>query len=125
MNIEHIALTITDHKEIKEFYQEILGFAEIKSFILQKELAREIFGLGKESRVFHLQTNDLMLELFLIPERFENVHNHICFSVPNREAIVNKAIRDGYACIRVRRQHSDMIFLKDKSGNLFELKQIQ
>jgi catechol 2,3-dioxygenase-like lactoylglutathione lyase family enzyme len=125
MNIEHIALTITDHKEIKEFYKEILGFAEIRSFILQKELAREIFGFGKESRVFHLQTNDLMLELFLIPERFENVHNHICFSVPNREAIVNKAIRDGYECIRVRRQHSDMIFLKDKSGNLFELKQIQ
>lgn len=125
MNLEHIALTITDHKEIKEFYQEILGFAEIKSFILQKELAREIFGFGKESRVFHLQKEDLLLELFLMPERFENVCNHICFSVPDREAIVNRAIRDGYACIRVRRQHSDMIFLKDKSGNLFEMKQIQ
>jgi len=125
MNLEHIALTITDHKEIKQFYQEILGFTEIRSFILQKDLAREIFGIGKESRIFHLQKDDLSLELFLMPERFEHVFNHICISVPDREAMVKKAIRDGYVCIRVRKQHSDMIFLKDKSGNVFEMKQLQ
>jgi len=125
MNLEHIALTITDHKEIKQFYQDILGFAEIRNFILQKDLAGELFGIGKDSRVFHLQKDDLLLELFLMPQWFEHAYNHICISVPAREAIVNKAIRDGYACIRVRRQHSDMIFLKDKSGNVFEMKQIQ
>jgi len=125
MKLEHIALTITDHTEIKQFYQKILGFTEIRSFNLQKDLAREIFGFGKETKVFHLQKDDLSLELFLMPERFEHVYNHLCISVPNREAIVNKAIRDGYACIRVRRQYSDMIFLKDKGGNVFEIKQIQ
>ncbi len=125
MKLDHIALTIADHKEIKNFYQEILGFAEIRSFILHKDLAREIFGIGKESRVFHLQKDVLFLELFLMPERFAHVYNHICISVPDREAIVNKAIRDGYACTRVRREYSDMIFLKDKSGNVFEMKQIQ
>jgi len=81
MNLEHIALTFTNHKEIKQFYQEILGFAEIRSFILQKDLAREIFGIGKESRIFHLQKDDLSMELFLMPERFEHVFNHICNSV--------------------------------------------
>lgn len=125
MNLEHIALTIADHKEIKKFYQEILGFAEIRSFILQKELAMEIFGIKKETNVFHIQKDDLLLELFLMPERFEHVYNHLCISVPNREAMVKKAIKDGYECIRVSRQHFDMIFLKDKSGNVFEVKQIQ
>ncbi len=125
MNLEHIALTITDHKEITKFYQEILGFAEIRSFNLPQDLAMEIFGIKKETNVFHIQKDDLLLELFLMPERFEHVYNHICISVPDREAIVNKAMRDGYACTRVRRQHSDMIFLKDKSGNVFEMKQIQ
>ncbi len=125
MNLEHIALTITDHKEIKQFYQEILGFSEIRSFILQQDMAREIFGIEKEAKVFHLQKNDLLLELFLMPERFEHVYNHLCISVPDREEIAYKAVHEGYACIRISRQHSDMIFLKDKSGNVFEIKQIQ
>ncbi len=65
MNLEHIALTVTDYKEISRFYQEILGFSEIRSFVLKKDLAREIFGIEKETKVFHLQKDDLLLEIFL------------------------------------------------------------
>jgi catechol 2,3-dioxygenase-like lactoylglutathione lyase family enzyme len=123
MNLEHIALTITDYSEIKEFYQKILGFTEIRSFILQKDLAREIFGIGKETKVFHFQKADLSLELFVMPERFEHVYNHICLSIPNRYEIASQADQNGYECIRIRRQNSNLIFIKDKSGNLFEIKQ--
>lgn len=65
MNLEHIALTVTDYKEISRFYQEILGFSEVRSFVLKKDLAREIFGIEKETKVFHLQKDDLLLEIFL------------------------------------------------------------
>lgn len=123
MNLEHIALTITDRKEIEIFYQKILGFSEVRSFILQEDLAREIFGIEKESRVYHLQNDSLLMELFLMPERFEHFYNHICISIPNREEIVYKADQYAYECIRIRRQNSDMIFIKDRSGNIFEIKQ--
>lgn len=123
MNLEHIALTITDRKEIEIFYQKILGFSEVRSFILQEDLAREIFGIEKETRVYHLQNDSLLMELFLMPERFEHFYNHICISIPNREEIVYKADQYAYECIRIRRQNSDMIFIKDRSGNIFEIKQ--
>jgi len=123
MNLEHIALTITDRKEIEIFYQKILGFSEVRSFILQEDLAREIFGIEQETRVYHLQNDSLLMELFLMPERFEHFYNHICISIPNREEIVYKADQYAYECIRIRRQNSDMIFIKDRSGNIFEIKQ--
>jgi catechol 2,3-dioxygenase-like lactoylglutathione lyase family enzyme len=125
MNLEHIALTITDYSEIKDFYQKILGFYEIRSFMLKKDLARDIFGIGKDTKVFHLQNDDLSLELFVMPERFEHVYNHICISVPDQDEIAFQADQNGYESIRIRRQNSNMIFIKDKSGNLFEIKQGQ
>ena len=47
MNLEHVALTITDYKEIEQFYHEILEMNKIKSFVLDKALARDIFGIGE------------------------------------------------------------------------------
>ena len=123
MNLEHVALTITDHKEIKNFYQEFLGMSEVRNFVLDKDLAREIFGFEKETTVFHLQKDELLLEIFITPEQCEHGFNHLCISIPNREKIVKKAVHHGYECIRVKRQNSDLIFVKDKSGNIFEIKQ--
>ena len=63
------------------------------------------------------------MEIFLIPERFENGFSLLCISISDREEIANKADQNGYACIRLKRGNSDMIFIKDKSGNTYELNQ--
>jgi len=123
MNLEHIALNIADLKEIESFYCEILGMSEIRHFVLDKNLAREIFGIEKETTVFQLEKNEIVLEIFLIPERFEYGFSHLCISISDREEIANKADQNGYSCMRLKRRNSDMIFIKDKSGNIFELKQ--
>ena len=123
MNLEHVALNIADLKEIESFYCEILGMSEIRHFVLDKNLAREIFGIEKETTVYQLKKNEIFLEIFLIPERFEYGFSHLCISISNREEIANKADQNGYSCMRLKRGNSDMIFIKDKSGNIFELKQ--
>jgi len=124
MNLEHVALNIADPEEIESFYCEILGMSEIRHFVLDKNLAREIFGIEKETTVFQLQKNEILLEIFIIPERFENGFSHLCISISNREEIANMADQNGYSCMRLKRGDSDMIFIMDKSGNIFELKQI-
>ena len=123
MNLEHVALNITDPEEIESFYCEILGMSEIRHSVLDKNLAREIFGIEKETTVFQLQKNEILLEIFVRPERFENGFSHICISISNREEIANKADQNGYSCVHLKRGNSDMIFIKDNSGNIFELKQ--
>ncbi len=123
MKLEHVALTISDDEEIEYFYQNILGLHKIRDFILKKDLAREIFGIDKETTVFLLQKNELLLELFLMPEQYSHDFKHICISIKNREELIEKAEQNAYQYIRIKRERSDLIFIKDKSGNIFEIKE--
>ena len=123
MKLEHIALTITDYNEIEQFYHKVLGMLEIKNFILDKDLARDIFGIEEETKIFLMQKDKLLLEIFLNTKQLNHSFYHICISTSHREDMVKRAIQLSYKCIRLKRQNSDMIFISDHSGNMFEVKQ--
>jgi catechol 2,3-dioxygenase-like lactoylglutathione lyase family enzyme len=123
MKIEHIALTISDPDEINNFYHDILGMDKVKSFTLNKNLAVNIFGLGTEPSVYELQKDDLILEIFVTPKQKKENFDHICLVVSEREKLFNKAKQNSYECIRKERQDFDLMFIKDKSGNIFEIKE--
>ncbi|MCF8299399.1 MAG: VOC family protein [Saprospiraceae bacterium] len=122
MKLEHIALSISEVKEIKNFYVDILGMKEQKNFILKAELGQKIFNINKDTSVFFLQKDDLFFEVFLNEEKPSTGFNHICFSVKDREGLIEKSETQNYECIRIERDFSDLIFIKDKSGNIFEIK---
>ena len=122
MKFEHVALSISDYNEIEQFYHDILGMREIKRFTLNKALSINIFGIEKETAVFQLQKDKVLLEIFLTPEKRDPGYNHICISTNNREEIVKKATQHSYKCLRLKRENSDLIFITDKSGNIFEVK---
>lgn len=124
MKLDHIALSITDKQEIQNFYCNILGMSEIRNFILNKKLAKEIFEIDKETLVFLLQKADLILEVFVRPVQIKADFEHICISMENRGPMVMKAIQNDYECIRIKREKSDLIFLKDNYGNKFEIKEL-
>ncbi len=124
MKLEHIGLTISESKEIKDFYINILGMREVKTFVLNKILAQKIFGINKNTSAFFLQKNDLFLEIFVTDEKLKQGFNHICLTIKDRETLVTKAEAQNYECIRIERDIFDLIFIKDKSGNIFEIKEM-
>ena len=123
MKLEHIALTISGAKEIQDFYVNVPGLREIKNFVLKNEIAQEIFNINKDITVFLLQKDDLYFEIFVSNEKLKQGFNHICISVKDREKLVEKSEAQNYKCIRIEREFSDLIFIKDKSGNIFEVKE--
>ncbi|MBI9039182.1 MAG: VOC family protein [Bacteroidales bacterium] len=123
MKIEHIALTVSDVEEVKNFYTDILEMEELKNFVLNKELSQKIFNTPEDTSAFFMQKNDLFLELFICNEKLKQGFNHTCISVNDREAIVKKAESRDYECIKIKREFSNLIFIKDKSGNIFEVKE--
>lgn len=124
MKLQHIALNIVDIEEIKNFFIDILGMKAIKNFVLKKDLAQKIFNINQGTAVYVLQKSDLFLELFISNERFTQGFNHLCISIKNREELINKSKNANYEDIRIQREFSDLIFIKDKSGNIFEIKEI-
>ncbi len=96
---------------------------EVNFFVLNKTLAQKIFGINKNTSAFFLQKNDLFLEIFVTDEKLKQVFNHICLTIKDRETLATKAEAQNYECIRIERDIFDLIFIKDKSGNIFEIKE--
>jgi len=122
MNLEHIAISVNHKDEIKDFYIDILGMEHVRSFALNQELVNDIFGFQTDIPVFLIKKGDLTLEIFVAKQDQNKRINHICFSVQNREELINKVQQKSYELIRIKRTTRDLIFVKDKSGNIFEIK---
>ena len=125
IKLEHIGITISEQEEINNFYQNILGFNQVKTFTLNKTLSGKIFNIPIDTPVYLMQKDNFILEIFVSADyQIKQNFNHICLSIKNREEVFQKAIAQKYECIRIERDVFDLIFIKDKGGNIFEIKEI-
>ncbi|MGC9375106.1 MAG: VOC family protein [Bacteroidales bacterium] len=122
MKLEHIAITIDNSDEIINFYERILGMEQARNFVLDKTLSAKIFGVHKNLPVYLMKREDLVLEIFIYKQNLQSV-NHLCISVENRENLIKEVQAKGYETIIIEREQPDLVFIKDKSGNIFEIKQ--
>ena len=124
MKLAHIALSVSDYKEIEKFYINVLGMKQIKNFVLRKSLAANIFDINEEITVFLLQKDKVVFEIFITTGNRKQAFDHVCISIKNRENFINKVLLNGYKVIRIERELFDLIFIKDKDGNIFEIKEM-
>ncbi len=125
MKLEHIALTINNHDEIIDFYHKVLEMKTVKAFTLNSELSTTIFGIKKGVHVYLLKKDDLIFEIFVSPVKISHGYSHVCFSTSKREVLIQNAIKLDYEVIQIEREYSDLVFLKDKSNNIFEIKELK
>lgn len=123
MNFEHIAIAVENNNEIVNFYQDILGMERVRDFILDKNMAQKIFGIKNHIPVFLMKKGKLVFEIFINKQTPNLVVNHICFSLDNRNVLIKNAQAKGYQTIIIEREQLDLVFIKDKSGNIFEIKE--
>ena len=123
MKLSHIGLNIQRKEELVDFYQNILGFYFEYQFALNTVFATKIFGVTKQPEVFLYKNENLYFELFVYPENTTMGFTHICIEVIDREKIAKKSENAGYPITRIQRNDKpDILFIKDKAGNIFELK---
>ena len=122
MKLEHIAITINLSDEIINFYERILGMEQERNFVLDKTLSTKIFGVNGNLPVYLMKREDFVLEIFIYKQKLQSV-NHLCISVENRENLIKEVQEKGYETIIIEREQPDLVFIKDKSGNIFEIKQ--
>ena len=123
MKINHVGINIQSEEEIVDFYQNILGFHFEYQFDLKLVLATKIFDIEKQPKVFLYSNENIQLELFVYPEKTKQGFAHICIEVTDREIIAKKCENAGYPITRIKRNDKpDILFIRDKAGNIFELK---
>ena len=122
MNLEHIAISVNSKDEITDFYQNILGMIQVRDFVIDKNLAFDIFGISADVPVYLLNKESLTLEIFVTEQENPKGFNHICFSVQDRNQVFKNAQEKAYKCILIKRDVNDIMFINDKAGNVFEIK---
>ena len=123
MKLNHIALTIKNKEELTDFYKNILGFNLEYEYEIDAKLADTIFDVRKQTEVFRYSKDELHFEFFISDEKPTPIFSHIGVDVEDREALADVCKKAGYKVIRVERSDKyDLLFVSDKTGNKFELK---
>ena len=118
----HIGLTIKNESEVKDFYEDLLNFKLEKQFTLPKDLNQKIFGFYEDTPVYRLSNGFVDIELFLTNLPARKNYTHLSYETTDRKALVDKAKMKNYPTITVEREEkSDLVFLQDQFGNLFEI----
>ena len=123
MKLNHIALSIQNKEELTDFYQNILGFRLEYQYEIDATLSSTLFDIDKPAEVFRYSNEELHLEFFVAAAKTIPAFAHIGIDVEDREVIAEKCKKAGYQVIRVERKEKyDLLFVSDKTGNKFELK---
>ncbi len=120
----HVAATINDLSDLENFYIDILGLEIKYKFNIQKNLSKQIFNIEKDVEVVIAGKQDFTMELFIADNINIRNFQHICITVENRGKMLKKAEENNYPCTIIERDDAhDIVFIQDKSNNLFEIKE--
>lgn len=121
----HIAITIHSPKEIENFYKKILLFNVQKKFSLNKETSQKIFNTEEVVDVYLMEHQSVQFEIFISYKKGKKLFSHVCLAYRQTNTIYEKAIKSGYKTLIKSNKENDTYFIWDKSGNMFEIKEIQ
>ena len=120
--IQHIALQYTDKKQADIFFKEILGLSLIKNFNVSEELAKQIFNISEEVEVFVYGNDDSTFEIFIAQKKQLDVFNHVCIKIDDKEEFFNNCNKYKLKPYYVIKEDKKILFLRDYSNNLYEIK---
>jgi catechol 2,3-dioxygenase-like lactoylglutathione lyase family enzyme len=126
MKLNHVALVCSSEQRADDFYEGVLELVKMKSFLLSRELARQIFEIDGECRVLVYGNSLFTIEVFLAtpaPVR-ETSFEHTCVEVKNIEEFVNRCEAMQVEVNRIPKGDRLLTFVKDYDGNRFEVKEL-
>ena len=121
----HVAITIHFPDEIENFYQKVLRFAVQNHFSINRETAQTIFNTNELAEVYMMALPTLQFEIFVSRETEKKRFTHVCLSYRQARNIYRKAVEQGYKTQVKKKKKNDTYFIWDKSGNMFEIKEMR
>lgn len=126
MKIDHIAVSSKTVEDSDKFFIELLGMKKERDFIVSDHLMEQFFGVKKKQRILRYENENASVEAFIMNDdsRALDTFTHTCLLIEDREKLIEKAKQLNFKVIKVPRKNSTgfYLFLKDKFGNLFEIK---
>ena len=125
MRLHHAALVSSSEANADKFYEDILKLGKIKTYVLKSDLALKIFEIDAECTLILYGNENFAVEVFVpgrVPSKKEPF-THLCLEVKDREEFLARCRSASLEINLVSRGDSQICFVRDLDGNLFEIKQ--
>ncbi|MDQ1334177.1 MAG: hypothetical protein QG552_1127 [Thermodesulfobacteriota bacterium] len=124
MKLNHVALVASSQEHADRFYEGLLKLKKIKVSRLTRDLAVQVFGFDLECPFILYGNEQFGLEVFVTDQMAVGsmTVSHICLQVEDREAFITECRSAGVEVLLIPRGESQLCFVRDLDGNLFEIK---
>ncbi|MEW5761415.1 MAG: VOC family protein [Candidatus Thermoplasmatota archaeon] len=121
--LDHIGLQYPDKDKAEIFFSKILGLPKIRDFTISAELGETIFGMKKNIDVAVYGNDKIKFEIFFTKDKIRYIYEHLCWVAPNKEEFISCCKSNGIDPIIVKKGDKDLLFIRDFSGYLYEIKE--
>ena len=121
--IQHIALNYNNGENAKIFFTKILGIPLIKSSELSNDLSKLIFHIDEKVIMEYYDNGSARFEIFISNEQRGKTYNHICIEIKDKTFFYAKCKEYGLNQFIVNKGDVELLFVRDFSDNLFEIKE--
>ena len=124
INLNHIGIMSKNKEDAISFFNKILEFNILYEFQIPESLSYEIFKIHQSLNVIVFGNSLVTIEIFIFPEFKLPEPNipHICINVEDLEMFLKIVNENNIEIIIGEREGRKKYFIKDFSGNLFEIK---
>ena len=121
----HVALEYADKDKADLFFVNILGMEKVKSSTLPEDLSNAIFGIKNSVDMVVFDNGMVRIEVFITGNSNHSRYEHTCVEVRDREKFITRCAKYSVEPIVIKREGKDLLFVRDFSNNLFEVKEKQ
>ena len=124
MELKHIALVSRTEEDADLFFEKLLGLTKEPPKILPEELSEALFDICGDLMVIHYSGMGMRFEIFVTEEQKPEHKSvaHVCLETPDRSVFLDRCGEFGFKILRFPKGGKVITFVKDKTGNLYEIK---
>ena len=121
----HACVTVSSAARARQVFSDLFGLPLVKKFEVGADLCATLFGFAGEATVHVYDAGPAAIEVFVCHEKPQprGSYDHVCLDLADLAAVLESAAAQGMEVRRFRKEDKDVVILRDKDGNLYELKQ--
>ena len=120
--LNHVALQCFEREKAALFFTKILDIPKVKTFTVSSELSKDIFGINKSVDVDVYDNGTTRFEIFSGNEK-NAPYEHTCIEVNDKLELITCCEKYGLQSLIIQKEGKDLLFIKDFSNNLYEIKE--
>jgi len=124
-SLNHVGLQCSERKKAEIFFTKVLQIPKIRTFEVSEELSKAIFGIKNSVEIDVYNNGKTKFEVFITEKMKDFFYEHVCIEVDNKKEFTKRCKKYGIEPLLVRKEGKDLLFIRDFSDNLYEIKEKQ